>query len=105
MDGKNLIRDYLKEFPNFLSLLIRPVFFIVLSPILLEASFSLNTSIRNLNLVFTFFTIGNLLGNLSSIFYNKKFKKLNIIIFSYVILIALNIALSFSRSLNSYDLY
>lgn len=102
MDGKNLIRDYLKEFPNFLSLLIRPVFFIVLSPILLEASLSLNTSIRNLNLVFTFFTIGNLLGNLSSIFYNKKFKKLNIIIFSYVILIALNIALSFSRSLHFY---
>jgi MFS transporter, FHS family, glucose/mannose:H+ symporter len=98
------IKDYSCEFPNFLSLFIRPIFFISLSPILLEVSATLNTNIRDLNLIFTFFTIGYLAGNLSSIFYNRKFRKLHIIIFSYLILVIINLVLSLERTLHAYYL-
>ncbi len=98
----NDTKDYFSEFPNFLSLFIRPVFFIALSPILLEVGASLSTNIRDLNLIFTFFTIGYLIGNLTSIFYNKKFQKLHVIIFSYIVLIGANIVLSLARSLYIY---
>lgn len=104
MKENNSIKNYLIETPNFLSLFIRPVFFILLSPILIEASKTLNTTVRSLNLVFTFFTVGYLLGNLTSIFYNKIFQKLHTIIFSYIILIAANIILVLFRSLNLYYL-
>ena len=69
MQQKDSFKDYLLEIPNYLSIFIFLLFFLTLSPILLDISVSTGIKAVDLNLVFTFFTIGSVIGQLTSILY------------------------------------
>ena len=64
-----------------------PVFFVTASHMLIEMSRTTGYSIGNLSLIFTFFNAGLIGGQLTSVFYNRKFKKVNIILAGYIIII------------------
>jgi MFS family permease len=100
--GKDSFKDYLLEFPNYLSIFIFPLYFLTLSPILLDISRSTGIEAGDLNLVFTFFTIGSVMGQLTSILYNKKFKSLVIIIAGFIILIPVTMILSLTGELYAF---
>ncbi len=91
--------EYLKEFPNYLTVFITPIFFMILSPIFIEISNETKITPENLNIIITFFTLGLILGQLTSVFYNKKYKKITIIISGYILEAILLIGISFSRQL------
>lgn len=99
VEEKDRLVDYLAEIPNFLSVFIFSIFFNIASPILIEISKSTSILTTNLSFVFTFFTIGTALGQLTSVFYNRRFKKIQVIIAGYIILIPITIILGFSTSL------
>ena len=100
MNAKESIRDYIGEIPNFLSVFITPVYFMTVSPMLLEMSSDTGFSTGNLGLIITFFTIGLILGQLTSVYFNRRFSKISIIIYSYIITIFCLITLYFVRNLN-----
>lgn len=89
---------YLIETPNLLSIFIFSIFFNIASPILLEISESAKISPENSGLIFSFFAIGAVLGQITSISFNKKFQKLNIILFCHFILLIFTIILSFTSN-------
>ncbi len=99
MKKNSIFLDYLSEFPNFLSLFIFTFFRAVTSPILLEISDSFNVSPENINLIITFFSVGVALGLLTSIFYNRKFKKINIILAAYFLTIPVLVCLGLAKTL------
>ena len=99
MEKKDSLIDYLAEIPNYLSWFIIPVYFTTASTMLLEMSRSFNISTGNMSLVFTFFTIGLVLGQLTSVIYNKKFKKVIIIVSAYSLIIPLLVVMGFARNL------
>jgi MFS family permease len=99
MEQKENIIDYLAELPNYLSWFIIPVYFTTASTMLLEMSKSFNISTGNMSIVFTFFTVGLILGQLTSVIYNKKFKKVMIIVSAYSLIIPILVILGFSRNL------
>lgn len=99
---KDSFKDYLTEFPNYLSIFIFPLYFLTLSPILLDISRSTGINTGDLSLIFTFFTIGSVMGQLTSILYNKKFKSFTIIITGFIILIPITIILSLTRELYAF---
>lgn len=66
---------------------------------LLEMSKSTGYSVGDLNLIFTFFTVGSIIGQLTSIFYNRKFRKFNIIFAGYAIITPCLITLSLIKAL------
>ncbi len=101
---KDSFKDYLVEFPNYLSMFIFPLYFLTLSPILLDISKSTGIETGDLNLIFTFFTIGSVIGQLTSVLYNKKFKSLTIIITGFIILIPITIILSLTEELYAFYL-
>jgi fucose permease len=96
---KDRFIDYLAEIPNFLSVFVFSIFFNVASLILIEISKSTGISTANLSLVFTFFTIGAVIGQITSVIYNRKFSKIQIIIAFQLIAIPVIIAISFSSNL------
>jgi FHS family glucose/mannose:H+ symporter-like MFS transporter len=100
LQKKDSIKDYVSEIPNFLSIFQCSFFTFSLSSILLDVSKFMNVNVGTLNLIFTFNIIGNFIGNLTSPLLNKKIKRINIIIFSYVLLIAVTIGLFLSSSLD-----
>jgi len=99
MEEKDYFIDYLKEIPNYLSIFIFPIFFMTAGPMLIEMGSSIGTSPGDLSLIFTFFTTGSIVGQLTSVLYNRKFRKIWIVIGSYIIIFLLLILLSFSRNL------
>jgi len=96
---KDSPKDYIGEIPNFLSIFITPIYFMTVGPMLIEMSADTNFSIGNLGLIITFFTIGLILGQLTSVYYNRRFGKIRIIIFSYIIIISCLITLFFIKNL------
>ena len=66
---KESFKDYLKEIPNFLTIFIVPLFFMTVSPILLEMSADTGISTGDLSLIITFYTIGTITGQLTSVRY------------------------------------
>ncbi|MBM3705005.1 MAG: MFS transporter [Actinobacteria bacterium] len=99
MNNKNSIKDYAGEIPNFLSVFITPIYFMTVGPMLLEMSADTGFGTGNLGLIVTFFTIGLILGQLTSVYFNRQFSKIRIIIFSYIIIIALLVTLFFLKNL------
>ncbi len=79
------------------------MFFLALSPILLDISASTGIKAGDFNLVFTFFTIGSVIGQLTSILYNRKFSSLTLLVASFTVLIPVTFALS--RTSNLYAFY
>lgn len=99
MVEKDRFIDYLAEIPNFLSVFIFSIFFNIASPILIEISKSTNIATTNLSLVFTFFTIGAVVGQMTSVFFNRRFKKIHIVLAGFIIQIPLTVILSFNSNL------
>ncbi len=95
----SILLDYLIEFPNFLSLFIFSFFMMVTSPILLDISDYFNVSPGNMNLIITFFSIGVIIGLVTSIFYNRKFKKIHIVLAAYLLVIPVLAGLGLTRNL------
>jgi len=100
--NKDSFRDYLLEFPNYLSMFIFPLYFLTLSPILLDISRSTGIETGDLNLIFTFFTIGSVIGQLTSVLYNKRFSSLVTIVAGFIILIPVTIILSLTYKLYAF---
>ena len=105
MEDRDSFIDYLKEIPNFLSIFIFPVYFMTIGPMLLDMSKSTGISSADLSLIFTFFTVGSILGQLTSVFYNRKFKKIIVILAGYLSIIPFLIFLSFIRNLFLFYLF
>jgi len=99
MAEKDRFKDYLAEAPNFLTIFIFSVFFNITSPILIEISKSTSISVANLGLVFTFFTVGAVVGQMTSVFFNRRFKKIYIVLAGFIIQIPLTVLLSFNSNL------
>jgi len=99
MAEKDRFTDYLAEVPNFLTIFIFSVFFNITSPILIEMGRSTGIATTNLSLIFTFFTVGAVIGQLTSVFFNRKFNKIYIVLAGFVILIPLTVMLSFNSNL------
>mgnify|MGYP005846242975 CR=1 FL=1 len=99
MKSKDSFKDYFLELPNYFSIFLVPVYFMTAGPMLIEMSKDTGFSSQNLSLIFTFFTIGLIIGQLTSIFYNRKFKKINIIIISYIVIIISLIFLALIKQL------
>ncbi|MES0341338.1 MAG: MFS transporter [Candidatus Humimicrobiaceae bacterium] len=94
MQQRDSFKDYLLEIPNYLSIFIFPLFILTLSPILLDISASTGIKTSDFNLVFTFFTIGSITGQLTSVLYNKRFNSLSILVASFIVLIPVTFTLS-----------
>ncbi len=60
-------------------------FLLSISPVLLDISRVTGIKIDELNLVFSFFILGGIIGMLTSVFYNKWFSRLKIIIAGYIL--------------------
>lgn len=102
MQQRDSFKDYLLEIPNYLSIFIFPLFFLTLSPILLDISASTGIKAGDFNLVFTFFTIGSVAGQLTSILYNRRFNSLTVVVASFIILIPVTLSLSRISSLYAF---
>src|SRR5665647_3726121 len=101
-EEKDRFADYLAEIPNFLTVFIFSIFFNIASPILIEISKTTGILVANLGFIFTSFTIGAALGQLTSVFYNRRLKKIHVIISGYILLILLSVVIGFSTNLVSY---
>ena len=86
--------SYLKELPNYMTIFIVTIFFATASPMLIEMSRTTGYSIGDLSLIFTFFTVGIVTGQLTSVFFNRKFRKITIILFGYFLIISLLISMA-----------
>ena len=102
MQQRDSFKDYLLEIPNYLSIFIFPLFFLTLSPILLDISVSTGIKAGDFNLVFTFFTIGSVVGQLTSILYNRRFNSLTVLVAGFIILIPVTLILSRISSLYAF---
>ncbi len=98
-EDRDRFTDYLLEIPNFLSVFIFAIFYNVASVMLIEMSSSTGIEITNLGLIFTFYTIGAVLGQLTSLVYNRRFTKIQVTVASYILLVPLILVLIFSSSL------
>ncbi len=104
MEQENLIQkdsfiDYLKETPNFLSVFIFSVFFNIASLMLIDMGNSTGIRTTDLSLIFTFYTIGAVAGQLTSVLYNRKFSKIQVIIAGYILSIPLIVIAVFNPNI------
>ena len=96
---KSNIKNYLLEFPNYFSLFLFSFFMMSLSPVLLDVSKFFNITPEKMNLVMTFFLIGEGIGIIALIYLNRKFEKRNLIIWSYIAIIPIMLALMLATSI------
>jgi len=99
LDSRDTFKDYLLQVPNFFALFLVPISYLSISPALIEIGKDLNTAPGNISLIFTFFPAGIVAGQLTSVFYNRRFKRSNIILTCYIALFLVNILLFFSKQL------
>jgi MFS transporter, TsgA protein len=98
VEEKDRFADYLAEIPNFLSAFIFSIFFNIASPILIEINKATGILTTDLGFIFTTFTIGAAIGMLTSVFYNRRFKKIQVIIAGYILIIPLVVIIGFSSN-------
>jgi len=101
-ENRDTFKDYLLQIPNFFAFFLVPISYLSISPALIEIGKDLNTTPGNISLIFTFFPVGIVIGQLTSVFYNRRFKRSSIILASYGLLITINVALFFSNQLMSF---
>ena len=87
------------EFPNYLSMFLFSFFMMLTSPILLDISKYFNVPPENMNLIITFFLIGEATGILAFMFLSRKFNRSNIVIWIYVLVIPTLVGLVLTSSL------
>ncbi len=85
MKNNNFI-NYLLEFPNFLVLFIFSFFMVLASPILINISEYFGVTPGNMNIITTFFLVGQVLGIITFVFLSRKFRSSKIIISTYILL-------------------
>jgi len=95
----NNLKNYLMEFPNYLSMFLFSFFMMLTSPILLDISKYFNVPPENMNLIITFFLIGEATGILAFMFLSRKFNRSNIVIWIYVLVIPTLVGLTLTSSL------
>ena len=95
----NNLKNYLMEFPNYLSMFLFSFFMMLTSPILLDISKYFNVPPENMNLIITFFLIGEATGILTFMFLSRKFNRSNIVIWIYVLVIPTLVGLVLTSSL------
>jgi MFS transporter, FHS family, glucose/mannose:H+ symporter len=78
--------NYLLEFPNFLVLFIFSFFMVLASPILINISEYFGVTPGNMNIITTFFLVGQVLGIITFVFLSRKFRSSKIIISTYILL-------------------
>lgn len=98
--SRETFKDYLMQIPNFLAFFLVPVSFLSIGPALIEIGRDFSTSPENINLIFMFFPAGIVAGQLTSTFYNRKFKRAQIILASYAFLFAINTILFFAKNIS-----
>ena len=96
---KRTLYLYLREAPSFLTMMFYSFFLLSISPVLLDISRVTGIRIDELNLVFSFFILGGIIGMLTSVFYNKWFSRLKIITAGYISIILLMFFPVFSKIL------
>jgi MFS family permease len=99
LENKDTFRDYILQLPNFLALFLVPITYLSITPALIEIGKDFNIAPGNVSLIFTFFPAGVVAGQLTSVFYNRRFKRASIILTCYVLLILLNTILFFINHL------
>jgi MFS transporter, FHS family, glucose/mannose:H+ symporter len=92
-------KNYLNEFPNYLSLFLMSFFMMLASPILLDIGKTFKVSPENMNLIITFFMAGEIIGILALMFLIRKFNKVNVNIWAYAAFIPTLIGLFLTTSL------
>ena len=95
----NNLTSYVLEFPNFLAMFLFSFFMMLASPILVDISSYFNVTPENMNLIITFYMMGEVIGIISLILLNKKFRSSKVIIATYILLIPVLIGLSLATSL------
>ncbi|MGM0365357.1 MAG: MFS transporter [Actinomycetota bacterium] len=95
----NELKGYLIEFPNYLSIFLFSIYFLLASPILLDISADTGLDPGNLSLVFTLYTIGGISGQLTSVFYSRRFNRFSIVVSAFLILIPVTVLLFFAHTL------
>ena len=96
---KNAIINYFFELPNFLSLFIAAFYVSLISPILIEISNSLGSTVENVILLISYHMVGALFGSILSPFLNRKLSRINIFIIFYIALLPCLIILSFASNI------
>jgi len=96
---KNAIINYFFELPNFLSLFIAAFYVSLISPILIEISNSLGSTVENVILLISYHMVGALFGTILSAFLSRKLKRINIFIIFYIALLPCLIILSFASNI------
>ena len=105
LESRDTFKDYLLQIPNFFAIFLVPISYLSISPALIEIGKDLNTSPGNVSLIFMFFPIGIVAGQLTSVFYNRRFKRSSIILSCYALLLVINIILFFSRQLTLFYVF
>ena len=93
MKKSNLL-NYLMEFPNYLSLFLFSFFMMLASPILLDISKYFGVSPEKMNLIITYFMIGQVAGFLILIFLSRKYNRKIIVLWAYILIIPILIGLT-----------
>ena len=96
---KSLFLDYLMEVPNFLSMFTFAFFFMMASPILLDIGNFFEVSPESINLIITFFSVGVIISVITSIFLNRKFKKIHVILIAYLMAAPILVILALTKNL------
>ena len=99
ISNKNNIKNYLLEFPNYLALFLFSFFMMSLSPALLDISKYFGITPEKMNLVMTFFMLGECIGIIALIYLNRKFEKRNLITWSYLAIIPVMLALMLATNI------
>jgi FHS family glucose/mannose:H+ symporter-like MFS transporter len=82
------------EFPNYLSLFLFSFFMMSASPILLDISKYFGVSPEKMNLIITYFMIGEAAGFLILIFLSRKYNRKIIVLWAYILIIPILIGLT-----------
>jgi FHS family glucose/mannose:H+ symporter-like MFS transporter len=82
------------EFPNYLSLFLFSFFMMSASPILLDISKYFGVSPEKMNLIITYFMLGEAVGFLILIFLSRKYNRKIIVLWAYILIIPILIGLT-----------
>jgi MFS transporter, FHS family, glucose/mannose:H+ symporter len=83
----NNIKNYLLEFPNYLSMFLFSFFMMLSSPILVDMGKSFSIQPESMNLIITYFLLGEIAGMLTLVFLIRKFSQKIMIILVYILLV------------------
>ena len=95
----NNIKNYLLEFPNYLSMFLFSFYMMLSSPILVDMGKSFNIGPESMNLIITNFLLGEIAGMLTLVFLIRKFSQKIMIILAYILLVPAASGLMFVSSL------